>query len=167
MVKFHLDIKDFFTFPETKKSRNDPNVKMFFDAKKNPHRVEFHHPDQSSRCWHDHHPLTLEGDLPNPGYPLPINQKDGVGWFCSYECMLGYANMETRPLLRSATSLVTENFLRDNPSKDVSELKQAPPFEVLIDYGGSLSIREYRENFHRPKKTNIFSVLSQGMEVPP
>lgn len=164
-ITYSLDINDFFTAPDTKKSKKEPETKIFFDAKKIPHKVEFYRPENSLWCWHDHHPLTLEGEVHNPGYSLPINQKGGIARFCSYECMLAYSNMETRPLTRSSASLVTEMFSRDHPGEDLSSLKQAAPFEALIEYGGNLTIQEYRTHFHRPKKSNIFSVLSQGMEI--
>jgi len=161
-ILFDLSIDEFFS--------DTPNTKIFFDSKKNPHKVEVYDSSTSKRCWRDHHPFTLVEDEIHEqhakgGYPLPVDRSKGIALFCSYECMLGYASDETRPLLRSSQSLVLEMFMKDYPDVDPLTLKAAPPFEVLKEYGGVLTIEEFRKNFHRPKKSNIFIILTQAMNV--
>jgi len=140
----------------------------YYDSKKNQTKTETHDSSYSKRCWHDHHSLPSEGGLSMPVRKIFSKKGEEIqamGKFCSFECMLSYVTLETRPLMRDSLGYITEMLLEHHPEIDITSINPAPPFESLEAYGGNLTIDEFRKGSHRMKKTCHFIVLSQSLEV--
>lgn len=164
-VIYRIPLEDFFNAPS-----DQPFTQTYYDSKKIPTRIENYDSTKSERCWHDHHKFT-NGDskslLPiktsfdkveEGGFQRPKGGKrkyQGIGSFCSWECMLAYVSPDTRPLMRDSIGYITELMVHENPELDLTTIKPAPPFEVLKAYGGNLSIEEFRMGLHRPRKLII------------
>ncbi len=171
-VIYNISLEDFFAAEKATEGTKDtePFTQTYYDSKKIPTKIENYNPAKSERCWHDHHKFPGNGEKK---YLLPIKKSgsppsgsyQGIGSFCSWECMLAYVSPDTRPLMRDSIGYITELLAHENPELDVSTIKPAPPFEVLKAYGGVVSIEEFRAGLHRPKKTNHFIALSQSMEI--
>lgn len=95
-------------------------------------------------CWWDCHPFTT---APVP-IPTSYNSADGYfkvqGCFCSMECALAYKNYD-RNLDNIDTSLLF--FFFNKLSKqpvNAKNLKEAPPRQTLVIFGGHFNIDEFR-----------------------
>jgi hypothetical protein len=71
------------------------------------------------------------------------------GNFCSFPCALSYNynDPDLDKSMRNEVLIYTfYNKLYNNDNKEVDKINYAPPKELLIDFGGKLSIEEYRAN---------------------
>lgn len=74
-------------------------------------------------------------------------ETDGV--FCSFNCALAFANEnKTNPLYTHSISLINRIY-NDVSKKGAATLTPAPSWRLLEEYGGPLTIDEYRKNLHR------------------
>jgi hypothetical protein len=86
------------------------------------------------------------------------------GVFCSFNCCLAYINLNKHnPIYNfSKTYLITIFETLFNQEFNVTE---APSWKLLKNYGGNLSIDEFRENFYKMEITDtnnfVFSSLQQ------
>lgn len=104
-------------------------------------------------CWWDSHPFTSQ-PVAIPTSYNPVNKTFQVmGCFCSFQCALAYKKYD-RNLDSVDTSLLYFFFNKITPSKvNVTNLKPAPPRQMLNIFGGSLSIDQYRE-FNKDRTLN-------------
>jgi len=72
------------------------------------------------------------------------------GCFCSFNCALSY-NASLSDCLVAVRRSLLKKLYRDIYDKDCN-LHPAPPKELLIKYGGKLTIDEFRSDFIKPKK---------------
>lgn len=157
-----VSLSDFF--PEVRKGVTN----VYYDAKKNRVKTETYDPTLSERCWHDHHTMPrIKGQSLTIKKDATIGDcvKYQLGKFCSYECMLAYALAESRPNMRDAIGYITQEFMEAYPDLDVEKLKPAPPYEALEDYGGNLTIAEFRKGNHHIKQTNHFIIVGRSLEI--
>lgn len=98
-----------------------------------------------SKCWWDRNKITGES------YGLPCSLHNGVlktvGCFCSPNCMLAYniSNMNDEYVLER-TTLIKQIY---------GEFSIAPPWQVLKEYGGYMTIKQFRDSF-----TQIYRKIS-------
>lgn len=169
MVVFKIQISDFF---ENVKKRGKKDT--YYDSKKLPTFCVIYDASKSEKCWYDHCKLPLG----EPGMPMPVKKifnpstksRDEYvyyGWFCSYECMMALASSnESRPYFRDSMGYIAERFMEDYPDESFESLVKAPALESLKDYGGDLTIKEFRGGNHpRIKKSNHFIISNQVMET--
>jgi len=95
-----------------------------------------------TRCWWD------TCIFSTPPVKMPESYFNGmfncVGNFCSWECMMAYNIDINDENIAKRTSLIYMMYKKTYNSYRV--IKQAPAWKILIDFGGPLSIEEYREN---------------------
>lgn len=84
-------------------------------------------------------------------------ETDGV--FCSFNCALAFANdNKLNPMYSRSISLI--NRIYSDIYEKGSVLTPSPSWRLLEDYGGPLTIDEYRKNLHR------ISYESKGIQRP-
>lgn len=92
---------------------------------------------ENSKCWWDRH------DIHDDSLGMPCEIKNGKlktkGCFCSPNCMLAYNIAYMRDDKMNERTMLIKNIYGD--------IKTAPPWQSLQDYGGYLSIDEFRDNF--------------------
>ena len=84
---------------------------------------------------------------------IPTDYEDNefkvYGNFCSFPCALSYNYYNNRDIeqsIRNESLIYTfYNRVTNNGSK-IEKIKYAPPKELLIDFGGTLTIDEYRND---------------------
>lgn len=84
-----------------------------------------------------------------------------TGCFCSFDCALAYnLYYKKDSKIDHRKSLVYKLYreLYDLSVDDIIEIKEAPPKELLEDYGGELSIKSYRRKFNTMNKEYIIFI---------
>lgn len=77
---------------------------------------------------------------------------DGI--FCSFNCCIAYIQCvenKNNPLYRFSESLLIKMYSDINPDENNIEIIPAPHWRLLSDFGGSLSIEDFRESFNKIK----------------
>lgn len=113
-------------------------MKSFRESERWPQRTQVF-------CWWDSHPFTTM-PIAIPTSYNQVNQSFCVyGCFCSFQCALAYKKYD-RNLDSVDTSLLYFFFNKITNNKvNLSNLKPAPPRQMLSIFGGSLSIDQYRD----------------------
>ncbi len=98
--------------------------------------------DNLSKCWWDKHVYDT------PDVEMPENYINGIfycsGKFCSWECMMAYnieindENVSKRISLIHMMHKKTYGYCRN--------IKPASSWKILLDFGGYISIEDFREN---------------------
>lgn len=125
----------------------------------------------TERCFWCHHTFT------NPPIGCPIEEVKGVvsetyfsyaskkdveiksftgekyyltdGIFCGWGCEYAYAEkMKNDPIYRESLQLSHQMYHESSDLENPPPLKANPPFTILKDYGGPLSIEEFRGKYH-------------------
>ncbi len=99
--------------------------------------------NENTKCWWCKHSFT------NPNLSLPEHYFDStfycIGNFCSWECMKSY-NIDTGDnFIWKRESLI--NLMYYQTYGTFKEIKYAPSWLTLEDFGGNLSINNFRKNF--------------------
>jgi len=98
--------------------------------------------NNNNRCWWD------TCIFNTPPIQMPENYFNGmfncIGYFCSWECMMAYHIDINDENIAKRTSLIYMMYKKTYNSYRF--IKQAPSWKILIDFGGSISIEEFREN---------------------
>lgn len=108
-------------------------------------------------CWHCHHPFNTSPI----GAPIKYIRKQAdkndrtagtneyfqtMGVYCSFPCCLAFINEHKHvPLYRNSKSLLYSLYFKLYGTK--LKIKPAPSWECLKNYGGNLSIEEFRKKF--------------------
>ena len=97
--------------------------------------------DQNTKCWWCKNCFTC----PSVGIPeLYFEDKFYcIGNFCSYNCALAY-NIDVGDNVWKRTSLL--NLLYYKTYENYSNIKAAPDWKVLKEFGGNLTIEQFRKN---------------------
>jgi hypothetical protein len=97
---------------------------------------------EMSKCWWDtHYFSTPEIEMPESYFNGKFNC---VGKFCSWECMMAHNIDINDENISKRTSLIylmykkTYNYFK--------EIKPAPSWKILVDFGGMITIEDFREN---------------------
>lgn len=84
-----------------------------------------------------------------------------IGCFCSFNCMLAY-NLyylkDSKMYQRKSLIFKLYREMYGLSNEDIIEIKEAPPRELLEDFGGSLRIDEYRRKFVSLNKDYIIYI---------
>jgi len=94
-------------------------------------------------------------------------QTDGI--FCSFNCCLAYiqsAENKKNPMYKFSESLLLKLFSEINEEKNEKEdeIMPAPHWRTLNDFGGNLTIEQFRESFNKIKySSHGIYFLSLGM----
>ena len=109
------------------------------------------------RCYYCHH------NFKNKPFFLPIDYDDNLkrfkvtGNFCSPNCVKTYAiNSNIYQNRIYLIGLMYKKLF----GKDYN-IKPAPPIQTLKEYGGKLSIEEFRENFDNLKQYSVKNIFSK------
>jgi hypothetical protein len=144
-------IDDIFIKPEN----NDSEIKNLkrkveeltlklskFEKNIKPSIIQCSNDENPTKCWWDTHYFNT------PSIKMPESYFNGifncVGNFCSWECMMAYNIDINDENISKRTSLIYMMYKKTYNSYRI--IKQAPSWKILIDYGGSISIEEFREN---------------------
>ncbi len=146
------EVADIFIKPEY----NDSEIKILkkrveeltlklskYEKNMKPSIIQCHDDNNNiTRCWWDTRSFNT------PPIKMPESYFNGmfncVGNFCSWECMMAYNIDINDENIAKRTSLIYMMYKKTYNSYRL--IKQAPSWKILIDFGGSLSIEEYREN---------------------
>lgn len=127
----------------------------------NIHNVEF---NQDTKCW------WCKNSFNTPNLMLPENYLDGVfyctGNFCSFNCKKAY-NIDLNDInVWKRESLINlEYYLTYNRHKYI---EPAPSWLILKEYGGFLTINEFRKNFDTNTSEYILlqpPLISRQMQI--
>ena len=111
-------------------------------------------------CWWDRHPIPL--NIHPLG--LPIRYKNGYfdteGIFCSFNCLCSYIHENSNNMnYRDSGALIYvmyKTIFGEYPIK--MNIRKALSWKLLKQYGGNLSIEEYRDMF------NVVNTLTENIE---
>lgn len=88
-----------------------------------------------------------------------IYETDGI--FCSFNCCLAYIKDNKHlPLYNKSENLLSQMFFKlfEDPNLKIIP---APPWKLLSEYGGNLSIHEFREKFNKVDYQNINNYINK------
>jgi hypothetical protein len=77
-------------------------------------------------------------------------QTDGI--FCSFNCCMAYIQApenKHNPLYRHSESLLLKMYSDLNPEEEIAEIVPAPNWRTLSEFGGHLSIEQFRDSFNK------------------
>jgi hypothetical protein len=96
----------------------------------------------SSKCWWDTHFFNT------PPLEMPTSYFNGIfnceGKFCSWECMMAFNIDINDENVAKRTSLIY--MMQKKTYNSYRIIKPASSWKILIDFGGVISIEEFREN---------------------
>ncbi len=97
-----------------------------------------------SKCWWDTHYFNT------PEIEMPESYFNGIfnctGKFCSWECMMAHNIDINDENISKRTSLIY--LMYKKTYNTFKEIKPAPSWKILIDFGGMISIEDFRENLN-------------------
>jgi hypothetical protein len=98
--------------------------------------------DGLSKCWWDNH------NYDTPDVEMPENYINGIfnctGKFCSWECMMAYNIDINDENVSKRISLI--HMMHKKTYGHCRDIKPAPSWKILTDFGGCISIDEFRLN---------------------
>jgi len=110
----------------------------------------------SNKCLWDGYSFT------NIPFPLPEVHHNNAyhvnGCFCSINCALAYnlfVLKDSKIYQRKSLAIKLYRELLDIPPSEDITVREAAPREILEDYGGHISIEQFRKNFHLLNKEYI------------
>jgi hypothetical protein len=143
-------VEDIFIKPETndgelkflRKKIDELNLKLNkYEKNLKPSIVQCND-NNNTRCWWDTYTFTT------PPVKMPESYFNGIfnciGNFCSWECMMSFNIDINDENISKRTSLIYMMYKKTY--KQYKEIKPAPSWKTLIDFGGILSIDEFRNN---------------------
>lgn len=89
-------------------------------------------------------------------------ETDGI--FCSFNCCLSYIEEEKHNSMYRFSKMLLYQLYRDANNIDIKEIIPAPHWRLLRDFGGNLSIQEFRDGFNKIEYINhgMVSFVSSG-----
>jgi hypothetical protein len=94
------------------------------------------------KCWWDRNVFSTPAvEMPDSYYN---NRFNCVGKFCSWECMMAYNIDINDENIAKRTSLIY--LMYKKTYNCIKQIKYAPSWKVLVDYGGVILIDEFRDN---------------------
>ena len=152
------------------KKKNDKKQKNNIETKKYPVKnikcMKFFSDDFDSgkeillsniRCYNCHHNFNTQPFFLPTDYCVSTKRYKVTGNFCSPNCVKSYAlNSKT---LNSKAYLVGEMYRKLLGQTEL--IKPAPPIQVLKEYGGTMTISEYRKSFHEQQTYNLLPICSK------
>ena len=75
-----------------------------------------------------------------------IYKTDGV--FCSFNCIKAYIDDNKHNILYNNSNVLLYKMYRDITGTEIKKIERAPHWRILKEYGGHLTINEFRESFN-------------------
>ena len=127
----------------------------------NTHNLNF---SNNTKCW------WCRNSFLSPPIQLPEDYYNNtffcIGHFCSYNCAVAY-NLDLNDLISSKrTSLI--NLLYYKTYSEFNNIVSAPHWITLEEYGGNLSIKDFRENSINNTKEYLVlhpPIISRQMQI--
>jgi hypothetical protein len=98
--------------------------------------------DKNIKCWWDRHSFNT------PSIQMPESYFNGTfnctGNYCSWECMMAFNIDINDENISKRTSLIYMMYKKTH--NEYKEIKSASSWKILIDFGGIVSIDEFRNN---------------------
>lgn len=81
------------------------------------------------------------------------------GMFCSFNCCLAFIqHHHNEPIYRYSENLLSHIYVQTF-GENAQPITAAPSWRILKEYGGPLSIAEYRKNFYKVEYKDIYNVM--------
>lgn len=109
------------------------------------------------RCYNCHHNFNTQPFFLPIDYCVSTKRYKVTGNFCSPNCAKSYA-LNSKTLCTKAY-LVGEMYRKLFGQQEL--IKPAPPIQTLKEYGGTMSITDYRKAFHEQQSYNLLPVCSK------
>uniref|UniRef100_A0A6C0LCS4 Uncharacterized protein n=1 Tax=viral metagenome TaxID=1070528 RepID=A0A6C0LCS4_9ZZZZ len=107
------------------------------------------------RCYHCHHNFNNKPFFLPIDYNCELNRFKVTGNFCSPNCVKTYGLNSI--IYQSRVYLIAHMYRKlFGPNYTI---KPAPPIQTLKEYGGKLSIEEFRENFDNSKQYSVKNIF--------
>lgn len=107
------------------------------------------------RCYHCHHKFNNKPFFLPVEYNEQLNRFKVTGNFCSPNCVKSYAL--NSKIFQSKAYLV--GYMYKKLFGFGYNIKPAPPIQTLKEYGGKLSIEDYRANFDNSKQYSVKNIF--------
>lgn len=111
--------------------------------------------ESTKRCMWDCHPF--KGEI--VGIPL-LKGNQHIGMYCSYECAV--ASLFNQNMTQHDKWHIYHRINKEADAFGIAPVRAAPPIEMLKDFGGSISIDDFR-NTYTPSRTSIYHVFNYPM----
>jgi hypothetical protein len=143
-------VEDIFIKPENndnevkflRKKIDELNLKLSKYEKNLKQSIVECNDNNNTRCWWDTFLFTT------PSVKMPESYFNGIfnciGNFCSWECMMAFNIDINDENISKRTSLIYMMYKKTY--NQYKQIKPAPSWKVLIDFGGILSIDDFRNN---------------------
>lgn len=92
--------------------------------------------------------------------PLENNYYLTDGIFCSFNCALSFIKDKNNDLFYKESYSLLHTLYYDFVGKKAEKLLPAPDWRLLEEYGGSMSIKEFRESFYKIQYEFMFTIRS-------
>ena len=109
------------------------------------------------RCYHCHHNFNNKPFFLPIDFNSELNRFKVTGNFCSPNCVKTYAL--NSKIYQNRTYLIGHMYRKLFGPNYI--IKPAPPIQTLKEYGGKLSIKEFRANFDNLKQYSIKNIFSK------
>lgn len=116
-------------------------------------------------CWYCRH--SIPSDWHPLGIPLNFKQDEQLfeceGIFCSFNCMLGYLHERNDYRYKDSTVLIGMMYRKIfGVVKKVTDIIASPSWKLLKEYGGHLSIEDYRKCLQVIDYKTLFQVVKNN-----
>ena len=111
-------------------------------------------------CFHCCHTITGNVEHLPISYDRETNKFTFFGNFCSYECMKTY-NLELNDSFTNKRFMYISMLFKEN--KNINSVKFAHSRTKLKEYGGHLSIEEFREGFAKTNNSNVDNTATDSL----
>lgn len=111
----------------------------------------------SCRCYHCHHKFNNKPFFLPMQYDSNLQRFKVTGNFCSPNCVKSYA-LDSKIYSKNVYLV---GFMYRQLFGAYYKIKPAPPIQCLKEYGGNLTIEQYRENFDNNKKYELKHICSK------
>lgn len=85
---------------------------------------------------------------------------DGI--FCSFNCLMSFVKQHNHNTFYSLSESLTYSLYQSIFGTTIHKIKPAPHWRLLTDYGGHLSIKEFRESFNTITYTDINDYITRA-----
>jgi hypothetical protein len=109
------------------------------------------------RCYHCHHNFNNKPFFLPIDYNEQLNRFKVTGNFCSPNCVKTYALNSKK----YENKIYLVGYMYRKLFGPDYIIKPAPPIQTLKEYGGKLSIEEFRENFDNSKQYSVKNIFSR------
>lgn len=79
-------------------------------------------------------------------------ETDGI--FCSFNCILAYVNENKSNPLYNYSKILTIKLYNDIHNNKINKIIPAPHWKELVEYGGNMTISQFRNSFANSEHTN-------------